>query len=407
MNRYRTGTDIYFGEGALEQLRLIQNQSVLLITDAPLHRIGLPARIQSYLPSCSVSIFDEILPDPPIETIVSGLLALRHSKASVLLAVGGGSVLDSAKVIRYMAQQLFAEENRKLACFAIPTTSGTGSEVTSYAVISDPTSGQKFPLRDTALCPPVAILDPTMTASAPPSIIADTGMDALTHALEAYVAVHATAFTDALCEKAVQLLFDFLLLTFQDNTDAKVREHMQIASCMAGLAFDTAGLGLSHGLSHAVGGRLHLPHGRLNAVFLPSVIRFNAKNTSALPEGGSSAAQKYQKLAKQLGLPAASPEQGTESLAAAVSTLRELLKLPADFKNWILPNAETASAAKGKANTFAAEAASVSSHYSALFSPAFREELCQAVLQDPTTAHNPAPVQKGDVLSLFREAGLF
>ena len=334
MKEFSFSTRIFFGEGALERLRKVEDKRVMIVTDRFMANMGVPDKVAGYLTRCQVSVFDGVVPDPPIEVVAAGVQALQESGAEAMIAVGGGSTIDAAKAIRAVAKETLHIDTDRWECFAVPTTSGTGSEVTEYAVITDRAKGIKYPLESKALRPPVAILDPQLTVSAPASVTADAGMDVLTHAIETYVSKGANDFSDALCEKAVSLVFRFLPLAFQDGTDLLAREKMHNASCMAGLAFNSAGLGLTHGMAHAVGGKLHIPHGRINAMLLPHIIQFNANLAGVRGGEYALAAKKYQRLAKTLDLPAPSVRLGVSNLLREVEHLNRVLKIPATLKEW-------------------------------------------------------------------------
>jgi len=243
-------------------------------------------------------------------------------------------------------------------------------------VITDRAKGIKYPLDSQALRPPVAILDPELTVSAPASVTADAGMDVLTHALEAYVSKGANDFSDALCEKAVSLVFRFLPLAFQDGTNLLAREKMHNASCMAGLAFNSAGLGLNHGMAHAIGAKLHIAHGRINAMLLPHIITFNADLGRIRNGEYALAAKKYQRMAKVLDLPAPSVRLGVTNLLREVERLNRTLKIPASLKEW------------------GAEPSKVKE---------LRGEIVSAALADATTAANPRPAAAEHVEALLNK----
>lgn len=299
---------LYFGPDALDSLRALHGQRVLIVTDSFLSSSGLLDRVRGKLPDCSVTVFDRVTPDPAAELAAQGVHLLQTFRPEVIVAFGGGSPMDCAKAIRWCA-------GSAVPLWAIPTTAGTGSEVTSFAVLTDTQKGIKHPLSDDALLPDAAVLDPSLLAGVPPAVTADTGMDVLTHAAEAYVSIGASPFSDALAEKAFALAWRNLPGAYRAQGQAPEKEAMLYASCLAGMAFNAAGLGICHSLAHALGARLHLPHGRLNAALLPSVIAFNAQ----IPE----AARRYSRLAQLCGL-APTPR----ALSAAIGRLLSALKLP-------------------------------------------------------------------------------
>jgi acetaldehyde dehydrogenase/alcohol dehydrogenase len=230
----------------------------------------------------------------------------------------------------------FPKLGKKAKMVAIPTTSGTGSEVTSFAVISDKVANKKYPLADYSLTPTIAIVDPQFTTNLPASITADTGMDVLTHATEAYVATLANDFTDGLALQAIKMVFEYLPRAVRDGrNDLEAREKMHNASCIAGMAFANAFLGVNHSLAHKIGAEFHVPHGRANAILLPHVIRYNGtkpqKNSVWPKYNYYKADQKYQEIARLLGLPASTPAEGVESLANACAELGSSLGIKMSF----------------------------------------------------------------------------
>jgi acetaldehyde dehydrogenase/alcohol dehydrogenase len=226
----------------------------------------------------------------------------------------------------------FPRLGKKAKFVAIPTTSGTGSEVTSFAVITDKVNNTKYPLADYELTPDVAIIDPEFVMTVPPSVTADTGMDVLTHAIEAYVSVLASDFTDGLAMKAIQLVFEYLPQAYKNSSNELAREKMHNASCIAGMAFTNAFLGINHSLAHKLGGEFHIPHGRANAILLPHVIEYNASKPSkfvSFPKYETFIAdRRYAEIAKALGLPASTVEEGVKSLIKAVRDLMKELNIP-------------------------------------------------------------------------------
>lgn len=312
---------IHYGTNALSALERLSPRRVLIVTDDFLsHKSGLLERITARLKGCEYKVFDQVTPDPSLRLVAQGVQELRDFRPDVVLAFGGGSPMDCAKAMRQCA------DGERLSLWCVPTTAGTGSEVTSFAVLTDTDKGVKYPLVDAELLPDEAVLDPSLLAGVPAGVTADTGMDVLTHAAEAYVAQGATPFTDALAEKAFVLAYKNLPEARGAEGESPAKENMLLASCMAGIAFNAAGLGISHSMAHAMGGRWHTPHGRLNAMLLPVVIRFNAEDPIA--------AEKYGILARLCGL-----SGSARALAAALSRLRESLKMPESLTACGLPRA--------------------------------------------------------------------
>lgn len=301
---FSIGPRIYFGGDALAALEALAGRRVLVVTDSFLASSGLLDRVLSRLTG-PVEVFSQVEPDPSLELVARGVAALRAFRPDAVVAFGGGSPMDCAKGMVWAAGAAPAE---RPPLWCIPTTAGTGSEVTAFAVLTDRQRGVKIPLIEEGLIPQAAILDPGPLEGVPPRVTADTGMDVLTHAAEAYVARGASPFSDALAEKAFALAWRSLPRAYGGDLEAK--GEMLLCSCMAGMAFQAAGLGLCHAAAHALGGRFHVPHGRLNGVLLPHVIAFNAA-------GGEQTAARYGRLARACGL-AGSPR----ALAAALVRLR-------------------------------------------------------------------------------------
>ncbi|MBL3586291.1 iron-containing alcohol dehydrogenase [Rhodovulum sulfidophilum] len=322
MTRYtsfQTRTEIVFGPGLLDRLHAYRGQKVGIVTDAFLAQSGALDRVRKALPDCQIRVFDEVVPDTPIDAVSAGARHLGGFGPEVIIALGGGSPIDGAKAILAIVREMHPD--RYIPFVAIPTTSGTGSEVTTFAVISDPANGRKFPLISEELVPDVALLDPEFVRTAPPKVTADTGMDVITHALEAVVARGANHFTDAFADKALSLAFAHLPRAYADGNDMDARDAMHQASCLAGFAFAAAGLGVNHSLAHALGGKLHVVHGRTNSVLLPVVIPWNAVEPRA--------AAAYARIARLIGLDAPDTGAAVTALIAKIREFNTLFGIPA------------------------------------------------------------------------------
>ena len=304
MKSFDIRTKIYFGPNSLEHLCDIPYRKVMIITDPFVVQSGMIKLITYRLEAGNIQyqVFSEVVPDPPVDKVAVGIKALIEYQPEAVIAVGGGSALDSAKAIREFAHKM--GRIGEIALIAIPTTSGTGSEVTSFSVISDPVNHIKYPLVNDSLLPTEAILDVELVKSVPPNVTADTGMDVFTHALEAYVSTGYNEFSAALAEKAIEICGTFLLRSFYDNNDTHARQKMHVASCLAGLAFNSSSLGLNHGMAHQLGANFHIPHGRANAILLPHIIEYNSEidKHSKSQKEYKPVVRRYENVAKLLGL---------------------------------------------------------------------------------------------------------
>ncbi|MHA6758450.1 bifunctional acetaldehyde-CoA/alcohol dehydrogenase [Streptacidiphilus sp. PAMC 29251] len=361
MQWFKIPPKVFFERNSIKYLTDMRGvRRVVVVTDRTMREVGNLARIQDMLARrpepVEVQVVDFVEPNPSIDTVERGASLMRAFQPDTIIALGGGSPMDAAKVMWLMYEHpetVFADlkekffdirkraftfpdlgEKAKLVC--IPTTSGTGSEVTPFAVITDTATGQKYPLADYALTPSVAICDPALTTRLPKSVTADSGFDALTHAIETYVSVYANDFTDGLALQSIRLIFENLeRAVTHGETDQTAREKMHNAGTIAGMAFGSAFLGLVHAMAHTLGATFHVPHGRTNALLLPHVIRYNggapAKVTSWPKYHSYAAPERFAQIATVLGLDAATPEQGVESLATAVEALRDRVGIPSSF----------------------------------------------------------------------------
>ncbi|HEK9282804.1 TPA: bifunctional acetaldehyde-CoA/alcohol dehydrogenase, partial [Streptococcus equi subsp. equi] len=361
MQWFKVPSKTYFERDSIQYLQKCRDvERVMIVTDHAMVELGFLDRIIEQLDlrrnKVVYQIFADVEPDPDITTVMKGTELMRTFKPDTIIALGGGSPMDAAKVMWLFYEQpevdfhdlvqkfmdirkrafKFPELGKKTKFVAIPTTSGTGSEVTPFAVISDKANNRKYPIADYSLTPTVAIVDPALVLTVPGFIAADTGMDVLTHATEAYVSQMANDFTDGLALQAIKIVFENLEKSVKE-ADFESREKMHNASTMAGMAFANAFLGISHSMAHKIGAQFHTVHGRTNAILLPYVIRYNgtrpAKTATWPKYNYYRADEKYQDIAKLLGLPASTPEEGVESYAKAVYDLGCRLGIKMNFRD--------------------------------------------------------------------------
>ncbi|HEL2718886.1 TPA: bifunctional acetaldehyde-CoA/alcohol dehydrogenase [Streptococcus suis] len=360
MQWFKVPSKTYFERDSIQYLQKCRDvERVMIVTDRAMVELGFLDRIIEQLDlrrnKVVYQIFSDVEPDPDITTVYKGTELMRTFKPDTIIALGGGSPMDAAKVMWLFYEQptvdfhdlvqkfmdirkrafKFPELGKKSKFIAIPTTSGTGSEVTPFAVISDKANNRKYPIADYSLTPTVAIVDPALVLTVPAHVTADTGMDVLTHATEAYVSTVANDFTDGLALQAIKLVFENLESSVK-NADFVSREKMHNASTMAGMAFANAFLGISHSMAHKIGGRFHTVHGRTNAILLPYVIRYNgtrpAKTATWPKYNYYKADEKYQDIARLLGLPCSTPEEAVAAYAQAVYDLGERIGIQMNLK---------------------------------------------------------------------------
>ena len=357
MQWFKLPQKIYFEANSLQYLEKMPDISrVFIVTDETIQALGYVDKIQYHLNKrqvpVQVRVFNQVEPDPSLLTIRAGAEDMTRFDPDVIIALGGGSPIDAAKGMWLfyeqpnadfagMAQKFldirkrvykFPKLGKKARMVAIPTTSGTGSEVTSFAVITDKEKGIKYPLADYELTPDVAILDPNLVLTVPKKVTADTGLDVLTHALEAYVSIMASDYTDALAMKAIQLVFEHLPRSYEE-ADKRSREKMHNASCMAGMAFANAFLGVNHSMAHKLGHEFQIPHGLANAILLPHVIEYNGtanpSKVASFPKYDHYIAhEKYAEVSRSLGLKCSTVEEGVKSLADSVRNLMKTVSMP-------------------------------------------------------------------------------
>jgi len=351
---FRVPSQIYFNFNAVQNVRQFPSLSTIIITNPALEKFGHVDVVRRYLPE-GTHVHVSVIPDaePEIKVIMQGVETLNFYKADQIIALGGGSVIDAAKIMKLKYESPDADLEELAAPFldlrkrvvqyptekinparliAISTTSGTGSEVTPFAVLTDKERGRKVTLADYSLTPDVAIVDPQFVMSMPKGLTADTGIDCLTHALEAAVSGYASPYTDCNAMQAIRMVFKYLPVAYEHPGDEEARSMMHNAACIAAMAFANASVGVNHALAHAFGARFHVAHGRANALMLPHVIAYNAAvPTKFLPspfQKGYIAHRKYATVADLLGLGGHTIDEKVQNLVAAIEQLLDRLGFP-------------------------------------------------------------------------------
>ncbi|MFL0197500.1 iron-containing alcohol dehydrogenase [Clostridium sp. WILCCON 0269] len=337
MGRFTLPRDIYFGENSLENLKNLDgSRAVVVVGGGSMKRFGFLAKVEAYLKEAGIEVklIEGVEPDPSVDTVMNGAKIMRDFKPDWIVSIGGGSPIDAAKAmwIFYEYPDFTFEKavipfglpklRQKAQFVAIPSTSGTATEVTAFSVITDYKSKIKYPLADFNLTPDVAIIDPALAQTMPKKLTAHTGMDALTHAIEAYVASLHSDFSDPLAIHAITMIHKYLLKSYEEDTEA--RGHMHIAQCLAGMAFSNALLGITHSIAHKTGAVFHIPHGCANAIYLPYVIDFNKKACS----------KKYAEIAKSIHLPGTNEDKLIDSLTELIRDMNKKMDIPLTIKDY-------------------------------------------------------------------------
>lgn len=361
MARFTLPRDIYFGKGCMEEVlkNLKGKKAIIVLGGGSMKRFGFLDRAVNALKQANIEVelFENVEPDPSVETVMKGAEAMRKFQPDWIISMGGGSPIDAAKAMwafyeypETTFEQLitpfnFPELRQKAKFLAIPSTSGTATEVTAFSVITDYSKGIKYPLADFNITPDIAVVDPELAETMPKTLTAHTGMDALTHAIEAYVSTLNGPFTDPLALRAIQMVFEYLPASY--NGDMKAREQMHYAQCLAGMAFSNALLGIVHSMAHKTGAAFstgHIPHGEANAMYLPYVIKYNAKDATAL--------KRYADIARFVKLEGKTDEELMQALCAKIDEFNKLLNIPRTLKEFGINEAEF----KEKVNAIAANA---------------------------------------------------
>jgi len=337
MQAFTTPRTIVFGEDALEYLKEVEGKRALIVTDKVLHKLGFVEKVANYLKEAGmkVEVFDEVEPEPSLETIAKGTEFAKKYGPDWFIGLGGGSCMDAAKAMWVYYERpdmevgrmpspfekLGVREKARLIC--IPTTSGTGSEATWGIILTDAKEKRKIELASKDVVADIDIIDPALALSMPPKLAADTGLDALVHAMEAYVCQGSNDFSDALAIKAIQTIFEYLPRAYKDREDKEAKEKMHNAATMAGLAMSNSTAGVAHSMGHSFGAFLHIPHGRAVGVFHPYVIQYSAKEAMG----------RYAEMAKAIGIKAETDEEAVDKLVEAVKRLMKNVDEPFSVKD--------------------------------------------------------------------------
>lgn len=342
MARFTLPRDVYHGKGCLEELKNIKGtKAIVVVGGGSMKRFGFLDKAVCLLQEAGmeVKLFEGVEPDPSVETVMKGAEVMREFQPDVIVAMGGGSPIDAAKAMWtfYEYPETTFEDliipfnfptlRQKAKFVAIPSTSGTATEVTAFSVITNYQTGVKYPLADFNITPDIAIVDPEIAETMPPKLVAHTGMDALTHAIEAYVSTLNGPFTDPLALKAIEMVFDYLPDSY--NGDMVAREQMHYAQCLAGMAFSNALLGIVHSMAHKTGAAFstgHIPHGCANAIYLPYVIKYNAKDKTA--------EKRYAQIAKSINLQGNTDKALVDALCDKIDAYNVKLNIPKTLKEF-------------------------------------------------------------------------
>ena len=348
MARFTLPRDIYYGKGTLDELKNLKGKkAIVVVGGGSMKRFGFLDKVLDNLKEAGIEtcLFEGVEPDPSVETVMKGAATMREFEPDWIVAIGGGSPIDAAKAMWAFYEYpdtkfedlvtpfAFPTLRQKAKFLAIPSTSGTATEVTAFSVITDYQKGIKYPLADFNITPDVAIVDPDLAETMPAKLTAHTGMDALTHAIEAYVSTMNSPFTDPLALKAIAMVFEYLPASF--DGDMAAREQMHYAQCLAGMAFSNALLGIVHSMAHKTGAAFstgHIPHGCANAIYLPYVIQYNAKDATAKT--------RYAAIAKYVGLIGNTEDELVQALIDKIDAYNVKLSIPKTLKDFGINEAE-------------------------------------------------------------------